>query len=568
MKVLFCALHFGYFRNFESVIAALAARGHDVHLAADEADALGGQALVERLKARFPAGAGGSVTFGYAPSLDAEPWFKLARKLRMGADFVRYHDEPFTAFRKARLNLTNQVPRAVRRMSERGPGASAAGRRVIGRALRAGEALLPISEASREFIEAQNPDVVLFASVSVWRAPQFDHLRAARALGRRTGICVFSWDHLSSKAFLRIVPDRLFVWNDTQQREAVEWHQIPAERVVMTGAQCYDQWFDRRPARDRDSFCRAVGLSAGQPFLLYVCSVMTPDPRESQFVQRWIEAIRGSDDPALRQVGILVRPHPERLAEWKSVDLERFGNVALHGRNPITPDAQDDYFDSLYHSHAVAGLVTSAFIEAAVVGRPVHTLLLPEFEIYQEGVQHFRYLVEVAGGVLKVTRSFPDHLAQLGAALALPRQRDAQNERFVRAFVRPAGLDVPATPAFVAAVEELAAAAPLPAAVPGTAHRLLQPVVHLLARSADSGWLRRAFRDTLEMTTDAVEEQKAGAKRAAAVDKAERTAEKQRLLAAHRRRRQQQRWMTAGRNWRKHVARLKGQVKELIGART
>ena len=58
MKVLFCALHFGYFRNFESVIAALAERGHDVHLAADEADALGGQALVERLKARFPAGAG------------------------------------------------------------------------------------------------------------------------------------------------------------------------------------------------------------------------------------------------------------------------------------------------------------------------------------------------------------------------------------------------------------------------------------------------------------------------------------------------------------------------------
>jgi hypothetical protein len=564
VKVLFCALHFGYFRNFESVIAGLAEQGHDVHLAADEADALGGEALVERLAAHYPH----RVTFGYAPPLDGEPWFRLARKLRMGADFVRYHDEPFTTFRKARLNLLNQVPRVVRRLSETAPGSSAPGRRLIGSALRAAESVIPISEPSRAFIDAHNPDVVLFASVSVWRAPQFDHLRAARALGRRTGICVFSWDHLSSKAFLRIVPDRLFVWNETQRREAVEWHQIPADRVVMTGAQCYDQWFGRQPARDRDSFCRALGLSPEHPFLLYVCSVMTPDPRESQFVTRWIDAIRGSSDPTLRQAGILVRPHPERLAEWRDADIERFGNVALYGRNPITPDAQEDYFDSLYHSHAVAGLVTSAFIEAAVVGRPVHTLLLPEFEIYQEGVQHFRYLVDVAGGVLRLSRSFADHLAQLGVSLAAPRRRDEQNERFVRTFVRPAGLDVPATPAFVRAVEELAAVPPLPADVPGMAHRALQPVVRCLARSADAGWLRPAFRDTLEATSEAIEEQKAASKRAAASDKAERTAEKQRLMAAHRRRRRQQRWTAAGRNWRKHVARLKGQVKELIGART
>src|SRR5690606_31250378 len=130
--------------------------------------------------------------------------------------------------------------------------------------------------------------------------------------------------------------------------------------------------------------------------------------------------------------------------------------VALHGANPITRGAQDDYFDSLYHSQAVAGLVTSAFIEAAVVGRPVYSLMLPEFAIYQEGVQHFRYLLEAGGGVLRVTRSFPERLAQLSAALAAPVGRDEQNVRFVRAFVRPDGLDVAATPAFVRAVEDLA----------------------------------------------------------------------------------------------------------------
>ena len=54
MKVLFIARHFTYFRNFESVIAALAERGHRVHLAADREEALGGRELVDRLAARYP----------------------------------------------------------------------------------------------------------------------------------------------------------------------------------------------------------------------------------------------------------------------------------------------------------------------------------------------------------------------------------------------------------------------------------------------------------------------------------------------------------------------------------
>ena len=372
MKVLFCAVHFGYFRNFESLIVALAERGHRLHLAADEPEALGGRELVERLSARYPG-----VTFGFAPALDDEAWFRLARKLRVAADYVRFHEDVFSGFQKTRRTLKERVPAGVVRVMEAGAGGSRTARRVLGAGLRAAERLMPLSKASCAFIEAHDPDVVLVASVTAWRVPQIDHLRAARALGRRTGICVFSWDHLSGKALLRTVPDRIFLWNETQKREAIDWHGMPADRIVVTGAQCYDQWFGRRPARDRESFCRAVGLDPERPILLYVCSVMTPDPTESRFVLRWIEEVRKSADPRLRHAGILVRPHPERMDEWEGVSLERFGNAALYGRNPTSPDAQADYFDSLFHSHAVIGLVTSAFLEAAIVGRPVHTLLLP-----------------------------------------------------------------------------------------------------------------------------------------------------------------------------------------------
>ena len=117
------------------------------------------------------------------------------------------------------------------------------------------------------------------------------------------------------------------------------------------------------------------------------------------------------------------------------------------GQRPGEPRrAGNDYFDSLFHSAVVVGLNTSAFIEAGILGRPVHTILLPEWYESQMGTVHFRYLFEAGGGLLTSATSFDEHLQQLDEALAHP---STEVRPFVRAFVRPRGLDVAATPVFV-----------------------------------------------------------------------------------------------------------------------
>jgi hypothetical protein len=85
MTVLFVARHFTYFRNFESVVAAMAERGHRVHLAADREEALGGRELVDRLAARFP----GRVTVGFTPILQWGRYRRLSGALRLGLDYLR-----------------------------------------------------------------------------------------------------------------------------------------------------------------------------------------------------------------------------------------------------------------------------------------------------------------------------------------------------------------------------------------------------------------------------------------------------------------------------------------------
>jgi hypothetical protein len=285
-----------------------------------------------------------------------------------------------------------------------------------------------------------------------------DQLKAARALGIPVVAAIQSWDHLSSKAPLHIAPDATMVWNDVQKQEAVEMHALPASSIVVTGAQCYDQCFAWEPSRSRAEFCAAVGLDPSPPFVLYVCSAMSPvpDPLEPHFVKAWVTALRASDDPLLRDAGILIRPHPERMREWDGVSLDGIDNVSIHGGTPIAGNAKADYFDALSHSAAVVGLCTSAFLEAAILGKPVLTLQLPAYRIHQEGMAHFRYLLNVDGGLLDTAADISSHIRQLGVTMRGDAAVEQRRQRFLKAFVRPYGLDRAATPVFADAIEHAA----------------------------------------------------------------------------------------------------------------
>ena len=525
MKILFAALHLAHFRNFESVIRELAARGHRIHLAGDEPEALGGQPLAERLAAECPG-----VSWDLVPSLEHEPWFDAARRMRVALDYVRVLDGAYPP--KLRGRNEERTARLVRwtvRLPRVGPRTTLA-------ALKRFERLMPASDAMVEYLRTHAPDVVVLASLTYSRSQQLDLLKAARSLGIPVAAAIMSWDHLSSKALLHLTPDLVIVWNEVQRREAIEMHGLPAERIVETGAQCYDQWFSRTPAQSREAFCRAVGLDPARPFVLWVHSALspTPDPPEPVLVRRWIEALRASADPTLRDIGVLVRPHPERMKEWTSDSLEGLSNVAFCGRNPIDAAAKNDYFDSLYYSSAVVGLVTSAFLEAAIVGRPVLTFTLPQYRMHQGEMIHFRYLMEVEGGLLHRAPDLETHLGQLAAAVALDGARDERNRRFLSAFVRPGGLDRPATPMFADAVERLAhqAAARDPSL---KRDAWLRPVVLTAAAWSRTGVGRWLMND---MRTDAVDERDAYTERSLRARRAART---ERIRAKERRRARRER---------------------------
>lgn len=456
-RILFSMRNLWYVRIFESLIRSLAARGHHVHILAER----GEQKDVARDwndAAVALTDSSPNITFAWAPRRLEDDWIDLRIMIRLGLDHLRFLEPDYANAPKLASRARMRTPGLIVRLADLPMMRAPLGRRAMAGVLRAAERAMPIDADVAGYIERYAADVILVTPLLTLGSDQQDVMRTARRLGVPTALCVGSWDHLSSKALIREQPHRVFVWNGTQKKEAVELHRIPADHVVVTGAQCFDEWFDRPPTLDRETFCEKVGLDPSKPYVLYVCSALFEgSPNEAEFVARWIAAVRASSSVALRGAGILVRPHPKRGFEWDHVDLSGLENVALwppRGAAPMNAETKADYFDSMYHSAVVAGLNTSALIEAGIIGRPVHTILLPEFFESQEGTLHFHYLLD--GGLLRSTRDMTAHVAGLAESLESADPAVHHNQAFVEAFVRPHGISVAAAPAFADAVEELA----------------------------------------------------------------------------------------------------------------
>ena len=393
MRVLFFVDRPGVLRQFSALLQELAGRGHEVRIALREQPDPDRRRAVEEI-----VGASPKLSYCLAPGRPArDGWLPVAWVVRALGDLARYSHPRYAAAPVLRARMTKKTlgrlrsrrlldpfaQRLVLRLAERLAAVSDAelSDRTVRRAARLEASIPPSGEITR-FIRGEAPDVVLVTSVVKPASSQVEYLKSARAAGVPAGTCVASWDNLTNKGLLKLAPERVFVWNEVQRREAVELHGIPADRVVATGAALFDPWFVREPSRPRDAFVRQAGLDPDRPYVLFLGSspfVTRHGQVEVPFVERWIEALRAAGDERLRGIGVMVRPHPIGKA-WKGVDLGRLGNVVVwppHSERPIAEQDQGDFFDSLAHSDAVVGINTTAMIEAAIAGKSVLTVLAP-----------------------------------------------------------------------------------------------------------------------------------------------------------------------------------------------
>ena len=466
MRILFVVSRMAYVRHFDRAVRLLADRGHEICLASQDDDV------------ELPALARDHtrVTGVAAPRNRTDTWTGAAGVVRRARDYVRYLHPRYASARQLRARAFAKLVHAVGPSREVGEawselllGMNKKEQKRIDALLVKLESAIPPDPDIHAFVAARRPDAVVLSPMVGVGFSQADFVKSARALGIPTGMLAFSWDNLSNKGLIHEMPDRMFVWNEVQSREAVTLHRYPAERIVVTGAPRFDAFFEMQPATTRDEFCRLAGLEAGRPIVTYLCSSKFVAGRERAFVERWIGELRHGPDAALAGCNVVVRPHPGAMKYWfsdaQSIPWPGPATDKVAIARPLNDlrsvvigspmqNASEVLYDTIYHSAAIVGLNTSAEIEAAIVGRPVYTIIDPGAG-GQQGTLHFHYLLRGRGGHVELAETFDRHRALLSEALAGRHDRHAI-ETFVRMFVRPRGTRTPVAPIVADAIEELA----------------------------------------------------------------------------------------------------------------
>jgi hypothetical protein len=178
-----------------------------------------------------------------------------------------------------------------------------------------------------------------------------------------------------------------------------------------------------------------------KPFVLYLCSSPFIARDETLFVKQLADALNGSAGRG--KIGLLVRPHPTNAAIWDGFEDDRMVIWPRGGEYVDIPQARQNYYDSIYHSSAIVGVNTSAMVETTILDKPCLTVMNEHYRATQTGVGHFRHLM--GAGFMEVATSFTQASDMLAQIVSGNDGKGALRRRFVEEFIRPVGIERPAS---------------------------------------------------------------------------------------------------------------------------
>jgi hypothetical protein len=457
MKVLIVVQHANFFRNLDDVLRELCRRGHKVVFLhgsrLDDGRASKRKAIksfgrgLEVAQSEIP-----SVTVGYRP----EPPERLQRALIVGRQVLNrasYLRKAHPSPERTLEGIDRELSPTLQRMVTSPLGRKIFRTRPALAAWRWIEAATPPSPTLVALLRELNPDVMLDAP-TIWpKGPvEADYVRAAQSLGIPVLGYVNSWDNLTSKGTVHVLPDAYIVWNEPLAREAIELHDVPAHTIRITGAPHLDRMFELRPSVSRGAMCAIMGCPSDLPYIVYLCSSRSLMQTEVPTVTALAEAFSatlGDKAPT-----IVVRPHPTNPFPWEGYSHPGVAVYPGNGDMADCPEAWQEYYNQLSLATCVFGLNTTAFLEAVVADRPCLTIVAEEFFGAQGRTGHFRHLLK--GDFMEISPDATDVARRVQRLLDGHDEKADGRRRFVEWFIRPCGVDRPVAPVVTDLIERMA----------------------------------------------------------------------------------------------------------------
>ncbi len=228
------------------------------------------------------------------------------------------------------------------------------------------------------YFKKYNPAGVV--SANLFDESEVDLVRAAKKRGIKTIGFINSWDRVTARSFLRILPDRTIVFNHIVKDELIRHDHASVKDIFVGGMPQYDHYVARKPL-SRDEFFKKLDIPVSHKLIVYapVGTVYgNSDWAVMDFLHRLIEEKRFGDN-----VDMLVRFSPNDSVDQKEI-AKRPWIMYDHPGLRFTDERGGDWdmdahdlahlADTLNAMSLLVGYASSLAIDVAFFDKPVISL--------------------------------------------------------------------------------------------------------------------------------------------------------------------------------------------------
>lgn len=239
------------------------------------------------------------------------------------------------------------------------------------------------------YFEKYKPNLIFLAHL--FDEAEVHLLRAAKRRKVKTIGFINSWDKVTARCILRLLPDKLIVFNDIVKQELIKHDEAVPHNIFVAGIPHYDYYFNHQ-CSPRKEFFRKININPRKQLVVYASAGRAQSEADLEMIALLKRIINGGELGG--PVDLLVRFQPNDFIDIKELEGKLkvaydYPGIRFSGKRGTDWDMNfhdlGHLKDTLYHMAVLVSYTSSMCIDAAIFGKPIINI---NFEIRAQAAPH------------------------------------------------------------------------------------------------------------------------------------------------------------------------------------